>query len=159
MAVTRAKRQQQEALEEEERQQQDLDGAYVSTFSTKEDISDTVCNPENSEMIELAPVNPEEPQVTHATSQTSDQTHDLDQPEAVDTFCTDELQTEEVEVLTPEELGKAQRYDTTLKQIRAKVGEKDSSYYWDQGILKREPYTNFGKALVVLPQVIRVKAL
>ena len=64
-------------------------------FSIEEDISNTDCDPENSELVELAPVDPEELQVTLATSPTSNQTHDqihnLDQTEAVDTYSADEL--------------------------------------------------------------------
>ena len=79
----------------------------------------------------MALVDPEEMQVIPATSRTSDQTHDqmqdLNQTEAVHTYCIDELQTEDEGILHPEGLGKTQMHDSILKQIRIKMGEKDSS--------------------------------
>ena len=32
-------------------------------------------------------------------------------------------------------------------------------YFWEKGLLKRKPYSSMGKALIILPQVVRVKAL
>ena len=62
-------------------------------------------------------------------------------------------------VLTPQKLGIAQRSDTTHKIIREKVGREGSPYFWEKGILQRQPYLTMGKTLIVLPQVMRIKAL
>ena len=58
-------------------------------------------------------------------------------------------QTEEVgessSILIREELGKAQRYDATLANIREKAYKGCGPYFWKEDILMREPYHASGK--------------
>ena len=56
-------------------------------------------------------------------------------------------------VLTPQELGIAQRSDTTLKIIREKVWREGSPYFWEKGILRRQPYSTMGKILMYFPKL------
>ena len=43
-------------------------------------------------------------------------------------------------VLTKDELGRSQRYDTTLKIIREKARVREELYYWADNLLMRKPY-------------------
>ena len=82
-----------------------------------------------------------------------------EEPVVNSTPALDDLDNNISKVITPEELGKAQRYDPTLKIIREKVGKPNSPYFWENGLLRREPYNTLGKKLIVLPQSERTKAL
>ena len=82
-----------------------------------------------------------------------------EEPVVKPTPASDDLDNNISKVITPEELGKAQRYDPTLKIIREKVGKPNSPYFWENGLLMREPYYTLGKKLIVLPQSERMKAL
>ena len=81
------------------------------------------------------------------------------EPVANPTPASDELDNNISKGITPEEVGKAQRYDATLKIIREKVEKPNSSYFWENGLLMREPYNTLGNKLIVLPQSERTKAL
>ena len=39
------------------------------------------------------------------------------------------------------------------------MGKPNSPYFWENGLLMREPYNTIGKKLIVLPQRERTKAL
>ena len=133
LAVTRAQQQRKDELEEKEHRQQEQDGAVIMTF-------DPVGDGSEAEGSETKPVEDEEPVVNP-------------------TPVSDDLDNNISKVITPEELGKAQRYDPTLKFIREKVGKPNSPYFWENGLLMREPYNTLGKKLIVLPQSERTKAL
>ena len=133
MAVTRAQQQRKDKLEEKEHLQQEQDGAVITTFDPVDDGSE-------AEGSETKPVENEEPVVKP-------------------TPASDDLDNNISKVITPEELGKAQRYDPTLKIMREEVGKPNSPYFWENGLLMREPYNTQGKKLIVLPQNERTKAL
>ena len=133
MAVTRAKQQRKDGLEEKEHLQQEHDRAVIMTF-------DPVGDGSEAEDSETKPVEDEEPVVNP-------------------TPASDDLDNNISKVITPEELGKAQKYNPTLKIIREKVGKPNNPYFWENGLLMREPYNTIGKKLIVLPQSKRTKAL
>ena len=56
-------------------------------------------------------------------------------------------------VLTWEELGKAQRYDATLANIREKAYKGGGPYFWKEDLLMSEPYHVSGKELIMVPRV------
>ena len=85
MAVTRAQQQKKDELEEKEHLQQEQDGAFIMTF-------DPVGDGSEAEGSETKPVEDEEPLVNP-------------------TPASDNLDNNISKVTTPEELGKAQRYD------------------------------------------------
>ena len=62
-------------------------------------------------------------------------------------------------ILTWEELGKAQRYDAMLANIREKAYKGCGPYFWKEDILMREPYHVSGKELIMVPRVARNKLL
>ena len=62
-------------------------------------------------------------------------------------------------ILTREELGKAQRYDAMLANIREKAYKGGRPYFWKEDILMREPYHVSGKELIMVPRVARNKVL
>ena len=66
---------------------------------------------------------------------------------------------ESFSILTQEELGRAQRYDTTLANIREKAYKGGGPYFWKEDILMREPYYVSGKELIMVPRVTRNKVL
>ena len=133
LAVPRAQQQRKDELEEKGHLQQEQDGAVITTF-------DPVGDGSEAEGSETKPVEDEEPVVNS-------------------TPASDDLDNNISKVITPEELGKAQRYDPTLKITREKVGKPNSPYVWENGLLMREPYNTLGKKLIVLPQSERTKAL
>ena len=133
MAVTQTQQQKKDELEEKEHLQQEQDGAIITTFNPVGDGSE-------AEGSETKPVEDEEP---------------VENP----TPASDDLDNNISKVITPEELGKAQRYAQTLKILREKVGKPDSPYFWVNGLLMREPYNTIDKKLAVLPQSERTKAL
>ena len=96
LAVTRAQQQRKDELEEKEHLQQEQDGAVITTF-------DPVGDGSEAEGSETKPVK--------------------DEPVVNPTPASDDLDNSISKVITPEELGKAQRYDPTLKIIREKVGK------------------------------------
>ena len=106
MAVTRAQQQRKDELEEKEHLQQEQDGAVITTFNQVGDGSE-------AEGSETKPVEDEEPVVNPT-------------PES------DDLDNNKSKVITPEELGKAQRYDPTLKIIREKGEKPNSPYFWGE---------------------------
>ena len=133
MAVTRAQQQRKDELKEKEHLQQEQDGAVITTF----DLVGDGCEAEGSEN---KPIEDKEPVVNP-------------------TPVSDDLDNNISKGSTPEELGKAQRYHPTLKIIREKVGKPNSPYFWENGLLMREPYNTLDKKLIVLPQSDRTKAL
>ena len=110
LAITRAQQQRKDKLEEKEHLQQEQDGAVITTF-------DLVCDGSETEGSETIPVKDEEPVVNP-------------------TPASDDLDSNISKVITHEELGKAQRYDPTLKIIREKVGKPNSPYFWENGLLR-----------------------
>ena len=116
MAVTRAQQQRKDGLEEKEHLQQEQDGAVIMTF-------DPVGDGSEAEGSEIKPVEDEEPVVNP-------------------TPVSDDLDNNISKVITPEEFVKAQTYDPTLKIIREQVGKPNSPYFWENGLLMREPYNN-----------------
>ena len=82
-----------------------------------------------------------------------------EEPVVNPTPVSDDLDNNISKVITPEELGKAQRCDPTLKIIRERVRKPNSPYFWENGLLMREPYNTLHKKLIVLPQSERTKAL
>ena len=133
MAVTRAQQQRKDELEEKEHLQQEQDRDVITTFVLVGDGSQAEGN-------ENKPVDDKESVVNPSPA-------------------SDDLDNNISKVITPEELGKAQRYDPTLKIIREKVGKPNSPYFWENGLLMREPYNTLDKKLIVLPQSERTKAL
>ena len=133
LAVTRAQQQRKDELEEKEHLQQEQDGAVITTF-------DPVGDGSEAEGSKAKPVEDEEPVVNP-------------------TPVSDDLDNNISKVITLEELGKAQRYDPTIKIIRERVRKLNSPYFCENGLLMREPYNTLGKKLIVLPQSGRTKAL
>ena len=133
MVVTRAQQQKKDELKEKEHLQQEQDGAVITTFDPVGDSSE-------AEASETKPVEDEEPVVKP-------------------TPASDDLYNNVSKVITLEELGKDQRYDPTLKILREKVGKPNSPYFWENGLLMREPYNTLDKKLIVLPQSERAKTL
>ena len=133
MAVTRAQQQRKDELKEKEHLQQEQDGAVITTF-------DLVGDGSEAEGSKNKPIEDKEPVVKP-------------------TPASDDLDNNISKVSTPEELGKAKRYHSTLQIIREKVGKPNSPYFWENGLLMREPYNTIDKKLIVLPQSERTKAL
>ena len=94
MAITRAQQQKKDELEEKEHLQQEQDGAVITT-------SDPVGDGNEAEGSETKQIEDEEPVVNP-------------------TPASDVLDNNISKVITPEELGKAQRYDPTLKILKRK---------------------------------------
>ena len=139
MVVTHAQLLQQAALEEEERLQQEQDRAIVCDPYPV----DSGTQAEGMELVaeEFSAEAPGESQMGEHETEGAGASENL------------------TGVLTPQELGIIQRSDTTLKIIRKKVGREGSPYFWEKGILRRQPYSTTRKTLIVLPQVIHIKAL
>ena len=94
MAITRAQQQKKDELEEKEHLQQEQDGAVITTF-------DPVGDGNEAEGSETKQIEDEEPVVNP-------------------TPASDVLDNNISKVITPEELGKAQSYDPTLKILKRK---------------------------------------
>ena len=63
------------------------------------------------------------------------------------------------EVLTRAKLGKAQRYDQDLKSIRVKAEKAGEPYFWQGGLLTREPHQPLGKSLLIIHTIARQRVL
>ena len=94
MAVTRAQQQRKDEPDEKEHLQQKQDGAIITTF-------DPVGDGNEAEGSETKQIEDEEPVVNPAP-------------------VSDVLDNNISKVITPEELGKAQSYDPTLKILKRK---------------------------------------
>ena len=55
------------------------------------------------------------------------------------------------EVISPEELRSAQQSDPML-EVRERIDKVNSPYFWDKGLLMRQPYHMRGKNLILIPQ-------
>ena len=94
MAITRAQQQKKDGLEEKEHLQQEQDGAVITTF-------DPVGDGNEAEGSETKQIEDKEPVVNP-------------------TPASDVMDNNISKVITPEELGKAQSYDPTLKILKRK---------------------------------------
>ena len=56
------------------------------------------------------------------------------------------------EAISPEELRSALQSDPMLKKVRERVDKVNSQYFWDKGLLMRQPYHMGGKNLILIPQ-------
>ena len=63
------------------------------------------------------------------------------------------------EVIFQEELRSAQQSDPMLEKVRERIDKVNSLYFWDKGLLMRQPYHMGGKNLILIPQCARMKVL
>ena len=146
MVMTHARQCQQDALEEEERLRQEQDRPVITTL----DSVNSGVQVEGTEDLETKEGQAEVPGENQVKKQCTEGSVMADPTEEVG---------ESSSILTREELGKAQRYDATLANIRKKAYKDGGPYFWKEDILMREPYHVSGKELIMIPRVAQNKVL
>ena len=167
MVVTHSRQCQQDTLKEEEHLRQEQDGPVITML----DSVDSGVQAEGTEDLETVEGQAEAPGENQMEEQHPEGSEIADQTEEGQAEMPGENQVEEPftegsmmadltekvgessSVLTREELGKAQRYDAMLANIREKSYKGGGPYFWKEDILMREPYHVSGKELIMVPRV------